>query len=93
MINKQNTNTGFNEIRINYDEMKSEFLRILIKYNFKKKKAETLAEIFTRNSLDGIYSHGVNRFTRFIQYVIDKNINIEAEPKLKSSNGSIEQWD
>ena len=93
MINMQNVNTGFKEIRITYDEMKSEFIRILIKHNFKKEKAETLAEIFSRNSLDGIYSHGVNRFARFIQYVIDKNINIEAEPELKSSNGSIEQWD
>jgi 3-dehydro-L-gulonate 2-dehydrogenase len=58
-----------------------------------KNKAETCAEIFTANSVDGVYSHGVNRFSRFIEYIIKGWVKVDAEPILKRSRGAIEQWD
>ena len=86
-------NKNIQEIRIPYEEMESEFYKILIKHGFDSNKAKTCAEIFTANSIDGIYTHGVNRFTRFIKHADNKYINIGAEPKLKNSNGAVEQWD
>ncbi len=80
-------------IRIPCDQMESEFYRILIKNGFPPDKAKTCAKIFTENSLDGVYSHGVNRFSRFIEFVEKKYIRIDNEPELKSSSGAIEQWD
>lgn len=73
-------------------EMKSQFIRILLKHGFEEKKAEACAEIFTNNSLEGIYSHGHNRFPRFVANVIDGYIQPDAEPSLVKSAGSIEQW-
>ena len=49
-------------IKIPFNELKSEFKRILMKYKFTEIKAEKCAEIFAVNSLEGVYSHGVNRF-------------------------------
>lgn len=73
-------------------EMNSVFTDILLKTGFTDAKAEKLAGIFTTNSLEGIYSHGVNRFPRFIRNTRDGYIKPEAEPSLVHTAGSLEQW-
>ena len=77
---------------ISTDKMKSEFFRILTKSGFSEKKAVKCAEIFTTNSLEGVCSHGVNRFPRFIKNIKDGNIIPGSEPALIHKIGSIEQW-
>jgi len=72
--------------------MKSEFTRILIKYGFADYKAEKCAEIFAVNSLEGVYSHGANRFPRFVRNVRDGYVKPDTEPSLIHSTGSLEQW-
>jgi 3-dehydro-L-gulonate 2-dehydrogenase len=79
-------------IRIDHEKMKSEFLRILLKVGFSDRKAEECAEIFTTNSIEGVYSHGVNRFGRFIKNVREGYVIPDAEPTLVHSAGSLEQW-
>ncbi len=88
----QPNNSYYKEILIPFEEMRSEFYRVLIKNGFSKDKAKTLAEVFVGNSLDGIYTHGVNRFARFIKYVQEKIIDKKAAPELIHRAGSIEQW-
>lgn len=79
-------------IKIPFSEMKSEFKRILLKYNFTDKKADKCADVFAVNSLEGIYSHGVYRFPRFVEYLQKGFINVDAEPELVHSVGALEQW-
>ena len=79
-------------IRIQPDKMKSEFLRILIKIGFEDHKAEKCAEIFTQNSLDGVYSHGVNRFPRFVKNTREGFVKPDNVPTLVHRAGSLEQW-
>lgn len=79
-------------IRIPSDKMKSEFLRILLKNGFSDQKAEKCAEIFTLNSLEGVYSHGVNRFPRFIKNIKEGYIKPDAVPSMVHRAGSLEQW-
>ena len=74
-------------------EMQSTFEAILLKNGFSQAKATECAAVFTNNSVDGIYTHGVNRFPRFIQYIQKGLVNSEAEPTLKHKFGGIEQWD
>ncbi len=78
--------------RIPEDEMQSLFRQILIKHGMGHRKAEKCAEIFTLNSLEGVYSHGVNRFPRFVKYIDEGYIKTDAEPALIHRAGSIEQW-
>lgn len=84
-------NTELN-IRVPPDKMKSEFFRILLKLGFSEHKAEKCAEIFTLNSLEGVYSHGVNRFPRFVKNIREGYIKPEAVPSLVHRTGSLEQW-
>jgi 3-dehydro-L-gulonate 2-dehydrogenase len=80
-------------IRVPYDKMKAEFFRILVSIGFSEQKAEKCAEIFTMNSLDGINSHGINRFPRFVKNILKGHIKPEATPTLVQRVGSFEQWD
>jgi 3-dehydro-L-gulonate 2-dehydrogenase len=92
-MKKENKRHGLNYVRVSYQQMETEFLRILKKIGFSPHKAETCARIFTENSLDGVYSHGVNRFSRFVEFVDKKYILVDNEPELKNGSGAIEQWD
>ena len=79
-------------VKIPADVMESEFKRILLKYNFTEAKATSLAQIYTINSLEGVYTHGVNRFARFIKYVVEGHIKADKEPVCIHSMGAMEQW-
>jgi 3-dehydro-L-gulonate 2-dehydrogenase len=79
-------------IRIPHEKMKSEFLRILLKFGFPHLKAEKCADIFTMNSLDGVNSHGINRFPRFIKNIKEGYVRPDAVPSITHKIGSIEQW-
>ncbi len=79
--------------RVPYETMVKEFKRILVKKGFSEKRGEAAAEIFAQNSLAGVYSHGLNRFPRVVEYLekgeIDPDIVATCELKL----GAMERWD
>jgi 3-dehydro-L-gulonate 2-dehydrogenase len=79
-------------IRIPVPQMEAEFTRILLKHGFREDKARICASVFRGNSVDGVLSHGVNRFSRFVKYIINGLIDANAEPELVHSAGAIEQW-
>src|ERR1035437_7003043 len=91
MISRMN-NTVEN-IFITQYQMKAEFSRILLSLGFSEPKAEICAELFTVNSLEGVYTHGVNRFPGFVKNIKEGYIMPEADPLLLHKTGSLEQWD
>jgi 3-dehydro-L-gulonate 2-dehydrogenase len=74
-------------------QMQETFSAILVKNGFELSKAIACAQIFTESSVDGVYTHGVNRFPVFIEYVRKGFVIPDAEPILRSRSGAIEQWD
>ncbi len=78
--------------RVPYETMVSEFKRVLVKKGFTEDRAEAAAGIFAQNSLAGVYSHGLNRFPRVVEYLekgeIDPDIVATCELKL----GAMERW-
>ena len=50
------------------DEMQTVLQSVLIKNGYKKDKAAILANVFSQNSRDGLYTHGINRFSRFVDH-------------------------
>lgn len=80
-------------MRIRYDELKAEFKRVLRKYEVPEDKAEDCATLFADTTETGIYSHGVNRFPRFIQQLRQGDIVPAAEPERILALGALEQWD
>jgi len=80
-------------LKIQYQTMQTTFYEILLRYGFSQEKARTCASIFADNSLDGVYTHGVNRFPRFVKYVTEGHVHPESEAVCVSAVGCIEQWD
>lgn len=80
-------------MKIKYDDMINEFKRILIKKGFNEEDAHLSAKLFTENSVDGVYSHGVNRFPRVIDYIDKGYIKANAKAKKVDSHGCFERWD
>jgi 3-dehydro-L-gulonate 2-dehydrogenase len=79
--------------RIPYDVMYQEFLRVLMKYNMTKERAELSAKLYADASLDGVYTHGLNRFPKFINSVNKGCVNINAVPVMTEHAGVLERWD
>jgi len=79
-------------IYIKSDKMKSELFRILRKCGFTDERAKKCTEIFTINSLEGVNSHGINRFPRFIRNIKEGIVIPSAIPTLIHSSGILEQW-
>jgi 3-dehydro-L-gulonate 2-dehydrogenase len=79
-------------LNISAEKMQKTLKNILLKHHFPKKRAEECATIFTQNSVDGIYTHGINRFPRFVQYIQKGYVIPEAKPTLQHRFGGIEQW-
>ena len=50
-------------MRVSYDTMLQEFKRVLMKKGFQEDRAEAAAALFAQNSLAGVYSHGLNRWS------------------------------
>jgi 3-dehydro-L-gulonate 2-dehydrogenase len=79
-------------MRIQHDEMTREFERILKKKGVPDADARDAARMFTETSLDGVYSHGVNRFPRVVSYIEKGYIDVKAKPSVVSAMGAFERW-
>ena len=80
-------------MRIPFEKMYQEFLRVLIKIGFEEKRAQLCARLFTETSRDGVYTHGLNRFPRFISEIKKRYIDIHSEPVKVAATGPLERWD
>lgn len=80
-------------IRIPFEDMKREFGRVLVKAGFSAERADRLADVFAQNSLDGVASHGWNRFPALMKQIEQGYVKVDAEPEKIAAFGAWEQWD
>src|SRR6266550_1854613 len=75
--------------RVSYQDMFDALLRVLLKLGFEAEGARRCAQLFTETDLDGVYSHGLNRFPRFVSMIQSSGlIDIQAKPELVASSGA-----
>ena len=79
--------------RVPYVELYGELLRVLLKLGFERERAGACARLFADASLDGVYSHGLNRFPLFVKTVRSGVVDLHARPRLVESRGALERWD
>lgn len=79
-------------MKIKYNQMVEEFKRVLLKYGFTEEHAESAAQIFAQNSMAGVFSHGLNRFPRVIEYLKKGEINPDITASCELSMGTMERW-
>ena len=80
-------------MNITFQALQQKFQELLLKYAFPPVQAKQIAAVFAETTLDGVYSHGINRFPRFIGDVKNGTVIPGAEPELLKSFSALEQWD
>ncbi|WP_028536592.1 3-dehydro-L-gulonate 2-dehydrogenase [Paludibacterium yongneupense] len=80
-------------MRVSCEQLKTEFKRVLLGRGLSEAKADECARLFAETTLTGVYSHGVNRFPRFVQQLDQGDIDPAAEPERLLALGALEQWD
>ena len=79
--------------RIAFSDLKAEFKRVLVKKGCRDDIAELSARLIAESSCDGVYSHGVNRFPRVVEYIDKGYIDVNATPTRVEGIGGLERWD
>ncbi|HMD33159.1 MAG TPA: 3-dehydro-L-gulonate 2-dehydrogenase [Candidatus Acidoferrales bacterium] len=79
--------------RVSYTELFEALRGALVKLGFEAARAELCARLFAETTCDGVYSHGVNRFPRFVRTIKSGKVKIGATPALTASRGALERWD
>ena len=85
--------TDSSEIRVHYEEVVRTLSTILLKFDFTPDRACLAASLFVDASRDGVSSHGINRFPRFIRGLRNGIVNPKAVPTLVSRFRALERWD
>jgi 3-dehydro-L-gulonate 2-dehydrogenase len=79
--------------RIPFEQVQETLAAVLGRVGFAPARAQTCARLFAETTCDGVYSHGINRFPRFITMVRNGNIDPNAEPVTVARFGGLERWD
>ncbi len=80
-------------IRLPFHEIENRLYEITVGLGFDKIDARLIARTHTESSCDGVASHGLNRFPRFIDYVQKGYIIANVRPEKISTMGAWERWD
>jgi len=91
MIHSHSFNNPMN--RITFEEVQTTLEGVLKKLGFSASRAQSCARLFAETTCDGVYTHGVNRFPRFVAMVRNGSIDVKAEPQLITGFGALERWD
>jgi 3-dehydro-L-gulonate 2-dehydrogenase len=81
------------EVRVSYDDLYNAFLRPLSRIGFAQGRAELCARLFADASRDGVATHGLNRFPRFMEMIRLGVVDIGASPVPLARSGALERWD
>ncbi len=79
-------------LRVSYQDLFDALLRVLLKLELEPRPARLCAQLFADTSRDGVYSHGLNRFPRFVSMIRNGYIDIHAVPELLAASGPLERW-
>jgi 3-dehydro-L-gulonate 2-dehydrogenase len=79
--------------KVTFHEMKETVKRAFLNTGLNEVQADICAQIHTESSCDGIFSHGLNRVARFVEYVNNGWITLNTQPQLVKSLDSLEIYD
>ena len=78
--------------RVPYAELRQELQRVLVKLGFEASRARLCAELFTQTTCDGVYTHGVNRFPRFVRTIQNGTVRSDGVADCTDKMGALQRW-
>jgi 3-dehydro-L-gulonate 2-dehydrogenase len=79
--------------RVPFDELHRALTGVLVEEGFEEERAEVCALLFAEASRDGVHSHGLGRFPRFVRMIRNGSVDPRARPVLMTERGALERWD
>lgn len=79
--------------RVPFSELTEALEAALLPLGFASDRAQMCARLFAETSRDGVYTHGVARFPRFVATIKLEVVQPAASPSLITAFGAIERWD
>jgi 3-dehydro-L-gulonate 2-dehydrogenase len=79
-------------MRVPFDEIHETLRRALTAAGMEGDRADLSARLFAEASRDGVSSHGLNRFPRFMRMIRRGVVDVQAQPALTAAHGAIERW-
>lgn len=79
-------------MRVTFEELYDIIKGAFVKCGMTEEKAAVCAKVHTETTYDGIYSHGVNRVARFVEYAQKGWVDVNAEPTLEKEFGAIQVY-
>ena len=80
-------------MRLHFDEVKSTLSQVLMAHGCAQEQADEVAYEMARNSLEGIYTHGINRFARLVRNIDEGIVKPGMMPVRIGCFGAIENYD
>src|SRR5215210_8063157 len=80
-------------VRVSYEELHETLRRALLKVGFEQGRAELCARLFADTDRDGVYTHGLNRFPRFLEMIQKGLVDVRASAVCVEARGAFECWD
>ncbi|MGC9222313.1 MAG: 3-dehydro-L-gulonate 2-dehydrogenase [Terracidiphilus sp.] len=79
--------------RIPFNEVRETLAAVLVKLGFSRDRAQACARLFAEVTRDGVYTHGINRFPRFVATIRNGCVDPAGEPVATARCGALERWD
>ena len=79
--------------RLAADEVQSTLAGVLVRLGLADERTQTCARLFAETTRDGVYTHGVNRFPRFVGTIRNGSVNVKAAAQRVAGFGALERWD
>ncbi|HEX8352267.1 MAG TPA: 3-dehydro-L-gulonate 2-dehydrogenase, partial [Pyrinomonadaceae bacterium] len=80
-------------MRVSHEELHQTLRRALLKVGFEQGRANLCAWLFADTDRDGVYTHGLNRFPRFLEMIAGGKVDVRARAACVESRGGFERWD
>jgi 3-dehydro-L-gulonate 2-dehydrogenase len=78
--------------RIPFAQVHETLASVLRGLGFTTPRADLCARLFAETTCDGVYTHGITRFPRFISMVRNGAVDPNAEPVTVAHLGALERW-
>lgn len=80
-------------MRLQFEEVKSTLERVLLTRKCLPEHADKVSYEMARNSLEGTYTHGINRFPRLIRNIDEGIVRVGVKPVPVNGFGALENYD
>jgi 3-dehydro-L-gulonate 2-dehydrogenase len=79
--------------RIPFAEVQETLAGVLTRLGMAAERARTCGRLFAETTRDGVYTHGINRFPRFVATIHNGSVDVKAEARRAAGFGALERWD